>query len=108
MRVVPQPESESKVTQFFIGAVLVAICGWSSLAWSHPGRLDQSGCHRIHKEFIYKSGKVAPRGEYHCHRLLSGERLVPAIILDGREILMDSRKYVEQDESEQESKEQSP
>jgi hypothetical protein len=70
--------------------------------------LDKTGCHHVRKDFYYTSGKVAPRGQYHCHRLLSGERLVPAIILDGREVLMDSRKDVEQDEPEQDSSEQSP
>ena len=68
----------------------------------HPGRLDKTGCHMVRKDFRYKSGKVVYRGEYHCHRLLSGERLVPAIVLDGREILMDSRQDVERDEDQEE------
>ena len=71
------------------------------VAPAHPGRLDKSGCHHVRKDFTYKSGKVVRRGEYHCHRLLTGERLVPAIILDGREVLMDDRRDVERDDPDQ-------
>ena len=76
---------------------LLAVCFLPATVGSHPGRLDKSGCHHVRKDFVYTSGKVVRRGEYHCHRLLSGERLVPAIILDGREVLMDSRKEIERD-----------
>ena len=68
--------------------------------WAHPGRLDKTGCHHVRKDFVYKSGKVAKRGERHCHRLLTGEKLPWAIILDGTEVLMDDRKDVERDEEE--------
>ena len=77
-------------------------------ASAHPGRLDKTGCHTVRKDFVYKSGKVAPRGQYHCHRLLTGERLVPAIILDGREVLMDDRRDVERDDPDQNEVPESP
>ena len=80
--------------------VLLLALMWPILAEGHPGRLDKIGCHRVHKEFHYKSGKVAKRGEYHCHRLLTVERLVPAIILDGREVLMDRRGDTEREEED--------
>ena len=52
---------------------------------SHPGRLDAAGCHTVRKPggFVYKSGKVAPEGQYHCHRALVGK----PIVLDGLEVL---------------------
>ena len=67
---------------------------------AHPGRLDATGCHLVRKDFRYTSGKVVYRGEYHCHRLLTGAPLQPAIILDGREVLMDSRRDIERDEDD--------
>lgn len=106
--VLPEPEGQREMRRLVVGALLMVAGFWPFAVEGHPGRLDKTGCHHVHKTFVYKSGKVAPRGEYHCHRLLGGERLVPAIILDGREILMDSKKDVEQDELEQDSKEQSP
>ena len=65
---------------------------------AHPGRLDKDGCHHVRKDFIYKSGKVAPKGEYHCHRLLGGHG---GTILDGREVLMDDRRDIERDQEEE-------
>jgi len=52
---------------------------------AHPGRLDADGCHTVRKPggYTYKSGKIAPQGEYHCHRLLQGRP--PK--LDGSEVL---------------------
>ena len=79
----------------FFACVIIAA---PAISFAHPGRLDTNGCHHVRKDFRYRSGKVAPRGEYHCHRLLTGERLSPAIILDGREVLMDSRQDVEREE----------
>ena len=96
------------MTRFLIGALLVAMGFWPSVVGSHPGRLDRTGCHHVRKDFVYKSGKVAPRGQYHCHRLLSGERLIPAIILDGREVLMDDRRDLERDDEEERHREESP
>ena len=96
------------MTRFLVGALVAALGFWPSVVGSHPGRLDKTGCHHVRKDFVYTSGKVVRRGEYHCHRLLSGERLVPAIILDGREVLMDDRKDVEQDEDAQREERQSP
>ena len=75
---------------------------------AHPGRLDATGCHTVRKDFVYKSGKVVRRGEVHCHRLLTGERLRPAIILDGREVLMDSRRDIERDEDTEPKEEGRP
>ena len=82
-------------------AALMMLCLWPMGGEAHPGRLDKTGCHHVRKDFRYTSGKVAPRGQYHCHRLLSGERLVPAMILDGREVLMDSRQDVEREEEDE-------
>ena len=61
--------------------LLLLLIPWPS--WAHPGRLDQTGCHTVRKPggFTYKSGKVAPEGQYHCHRALVGK----PIVLDGLE-----------------------
>lgn len=68
-------------------AVLLLALALPALAWGHPGRLDVQGCHTVRKPggFVYKSGKVAPQGEVHCHRALVGQ----PIVLDGREVLGD-------------------
>ena len=54
-------------------------------SWTHPGRVDHAGCHTVRKPggFTYKSGRVAPQGQYHCHRALVGQ----PIVLDGLEVL---------------------
>ena len=83
-----------------LGLTLLASLLLAGSLAAHPGRLDQTGCHTVRKDFTYKSGKVVRRGEVHCHRLLTGERLKPAIILDGREVLMDSRRDIERDEDD--------
>ena len=56
---------------------------WSS-ASAHPGRTDRDGCHEVRTEFVYRSGKVAPVGEKHCHRTLDC-----GLSLDGLETLQD-------------------
>lgn len=89
-----------------VAAILLVVS--PVLAWGHPGRLDKTGCHHVRKDFRYKSGQVAPRGEVHCHRLLTGAPLAPAIILDGREVLMDDRKDVERDEPDRPEERESP
>ena len=82
--------------------VLVALTGPAA---SHPGRLDQTGCHTVRKSggFTYKSGKVAPQGELHCHRALVGKPPV----LDGLEVLGergDDQQYEEQERRESEGR----
>ena len=49
--------------------VLIALTGPAA---SHPGRLDQTGCHTVRKPggFTYKSGKVAPEGCYESSQSL--------------------------------------
>ena len=64
-------------------ALALALAGLPAAASAHPGRLDAEGCHRVHRDFTYKSGKIAKRGEQHCHRAAVGWGLV----LDGREVL---------------------
>lgn len=63
---------------------------------AHPGRLNKEGCHHVRKDFIYKSGKIMKKGEYHCHRLLRG---LPAI-LDGSEVLADRGDDQQDDEKD--------
>lgn len=76
--------------------VLIALTGPAA---GHPGRLDAQGCHTVRKPggFTYKSGKVAPQGEYHCHRALVGKPMV----LDGLEVLGE-RGDEQRDEEDQE------
>lgn len=66
-------------------AALVLAAALTGPAAGHPGRLDAEGCHTVRKPggFVYKSGVVAPEGDYHCHRALAGKPM----ILDGREVL---------------------
>lgn len=89
-----------------IAVTLMAFLPGQSAA--HPGRLDADGCHHVRKDFNYTSGHVARRGEYHCHRLLTGMPLAPAIILDGREVLMEDRSDVERDEPDRPEESESP
>lgn len=85
---------------------LVALGPGQSLA--HPGRLNTDGCHYVRKDFTYKSGQIVRKGDVHCHRLLTGAPLAPAIILDGREVLMDDRTDVERDEPDHPEERESP
>ena len=64
-------------------ALALALAWLPAAASAHPGRLAAEGCHRVHRDFTYKSGKIAKRGEQHCHRAAVGWGLV----LDGREVL---------------------
>ncbi|HAM57416.1 MAG TPA: hypothetical protein DCQ64_19180 [Candidatus Rokubacteria bacterium] len=69
------------MTRIFIVIMLLVFSVVSASA--HPGRLDEDGCHHVRKNFVYSSGRVVLKGDYHCHRLLVGK---PAT-LDGREVL---------------------
>ena len=73
------------MTRRAFAVALLVLFALTGPAASHPGRLDQAGCHTVRKPggFTYKSGKVAPQGEFHCHRALIGK---PAV-LDGLEVL---------------------
>ena len=68
-----------------LGVLLGLLVTLTGPAWGHPGRLDATGCHTVRKPggFTYKSGKVAPEGQVHCHRALVGK----PIVLDGLEVL---------------------
>ena len=57
----------------------------SANAFAHPGRLDAEGCHEVHEDYEYESGKVLKKGTRHCHRGF-GE-----IKLDGKELLEDPK-----------------
>lgn len=65
------------------GILLVVVLLVATPTWSHPGRLDTDGCHHVRKDFVYASGKIVRKGDYHCHRLLIGKDAK----LDGREVL---------------------
>lgn len=67
-----------------LAALLLALLVAVGLAEAHPGRLDREGCHEVRTEFVYRSGKVAPAGERHCHRTLT-----QGMKLDGSEVLQD-------------------
>ena len=62
---------------------LALLLGPATMATAHPGRLDATGCHDVHKDFTYKSGAVAKAGQRHCHRALGDLKL------DGKEVLED-------------------
>ena len=81
--------------------VALVLLLWAVGAAAHPGRLDKDGCHHVRKAFVYRSGKVAPKGEYHCHRLAQGQ---PAR-LDGREVLMGSKAELEREPEADEERE---
>ena len=104
MHLLSEPKGEREMTRFLVGALVAALGFWPSVVGSHPGRLDKTGCHHVRKDFIYKSGKVVRKGDYHCHRLLIGK---PAV-LDGSEVLGDKGDdQKDQDETRQEEN-QSP
>lgn len=69
---------------------------WPGLGQAHPGRLNAEGCHHVRKDFVYKSGKVAPKGQYHCHRAAIGQPMK----LDGLEVLMDDPRDVQDDKDD--------
>ena len=52
-----------------IALLVVILVFLPVLGHAHPGRLDKDGCHTVRKDFVYKSGEVVRKGEYHCHRL---------------------------------------
>lgn len=54
-----------------------------SIAFAHPGRLNDIGCHKVTQDWKYKSGKVLKAGTYHCHGRLND------FPLDGTQILED-------------------
>ena len=61
---------------------------------AHPGRLDAEGCHHVRKDFVYQSGTVAKKGDFHCHRTVIGR----PFRLDGTEVLMEDRRDTERDD----------
>jgi hypothetical protein len=65
-------------------AIILALI-WPVLAYAHPGRLDEDGCHEVHEDYEYDSGKVLKKGTHHCHRPLDKMRL------DGKEQLDDPK-----------------
>jgi len=62
--------------------MVVALLFLPSVAAAHPGRLDRDGCHTVHNEYVYKDGRVLPKGDHHCHRTLG-----QGLTLDGKERL---------------------
>ena len=86
------------------GLLLCAFIVPSVPAMAHPGRLNEDGCHFVRRDFVYKSGKVMRKGEYHCHRGLVGK----PIILDGHEVLAERGDEHRNDESDTREGEQSP
>ena len=68
---------------------------------AHPGRLDAEGCHRVRKDFVYQSGRVAKKGDSHCHRAAIGR----PFMLDGREVLMGDPREVERAAPDDEAQE---
>ena len=83
-----------------LAALMLLLCSGGAAA--HPGRLDAEGCHHVRKDFRYASGRIAKAGEFHCHRLVTGKPMV----LDGREVLMESRVDVERERSSEEEMEE--
>jgi len=64
---------------------LILLIGlFPAIAFAHPGGLDAKGCHRVFRDWVYKSGRIADAGTYHCHRPLG---LMP---FDKKEALRDS------------------
>ena len=100
MSLVPKPAGEGQVKRVLGLIILVAVTLSPITGETHPGRLNQDGCHHVRKDFIYKSGKVVRKGEYHCHRLLVGK---PAV-LDGSEVLAE-RGDDQKDEEEERGEE---
>ena len=63
--------------------LVLTILSSPAVGLAHPGRLNSDGCHNVHKDWQYKSGRVVKAGTYHCHRALGRIRL------DGKEALQD-------------------
>lgn len=65
---------------------------------AHPGRLDERGCHEVRHDFQYSDGRVAKKGDAHCHRVLG---IGAGVRLDGTESLQDGRHDHEDPPDEQ-------
>lgn len=104
MHVVSESKGEREVKILLCLILMATVMGSPSAGIAHPGRLNQDGCHTVRKDFIYKSGKVVRKGEYHCHRLLIGK---PAV-LDGSEVLADRGDEQKDEEAERGEEIQSP
>ena len=87
------------MTRRAFAVALLVLFALTGPAASHPGRLDAQGCHTVRKPggFTYKSGKVAPEGQYHCHRALVGK----PIVLDGLEVLGERGDDLQDEDREQ-------
>jgi hypothetical protein len=70
-----------------LSSILLAgiLLQFPAFALAHPGRLNDDGCHQVHKDWKYKNGKVLKAGSMHCHRGLGKMKL------DGSELLEDPK-----------------
>ena len=39
----------------------------ATAAAAHPGAMDKNNCHKVHKDYKYKDGRVLKAGTTHCH-----------------------------------------